>query len=139
MKQNRRKFNPEFKTKVVLEALSERLTLTELAQKYELHPNQITLWKREFLDRASEVFSKSDKAQKAEQDSKQETEELYKTIGQLKVEVDWLKKKTSVVKTLSERRSMIEKEHPKISLNRQCELLSIHRSGCIISHGEARS
>ncbi|RTY34134.1 transposase [Chlorobium phaeovibrioides] len=93
MKQKRRKFNPEFKTKVVLEALSERLTLTELAQKYELHPNQITLWKREFLDRASEVFSKSDKAQKAEQDSKQETEELYKTIGQLKVEVDWLKKK----------------------------------------------
>ena len=93
MKQKRRKFNPEFKTKVVLEALSERLTLTELAQKYELHPNQITLWKREFLDRAPEVFSKGDKAQKAEQDSKQETEELYKTIGQLKVEVDWLKKK----------------------------------------------
>lgn len=93
MKQTRRKFNPEFKTKVVLEALSERLTLTELAQKYELHPNQITQWKREFLEKASDVFSKGEKAQKTEEDFKQETEQLYKTIGQLKVEVDWLKKK----------------------------------------------
>ncbi|MEI7935030.1 MAG: transposase [Chlorobiaceae bacterium] len=93
MKQTRRKFNPEFKTKVVIEALGERLTLTELAQKYELHPNQITLWKREFLDRAPEVFSKGEKAQKTEEDFTREAEQLYKTIGQLKVEVDWLKKK----------------------------------------------
>jgi len=57
MKQTRRKFTPEFKTKVVLEALSERLTLTELAQKHELHPNQIIQWKREFLDKASEIFT----------------------------------------------------------------------------------
>jgi transposase-like protein len=64
MKQKRRKFNPEFKTKVVLEDLSERLTLTELAQKYELHPNQITQWKRKFLEKASDVFSKGEKAQK---------------------------------------------------------------------------
>ncbi|RTY34520.1 hypothetical protein EKD02_09805 [Chlorobium phaeovibrioides] len=49
-----------FKTKVVLEALSERFTLTELAQKHEIHPNQITLWKREFLEKAPEVFSRAD-------------------------------------------------------------------------------
>ncbi|UWX57114.1 transposase [Chlorobaculum sp. MV4-Y] len=93
MKQTRRKFTPEFKTKVVLEALSERLPMAELAQKHELHPNQITQWKREFLDKASDVFSKGKKARKTEQDYQQESEELYKTIGQLKVEVDWLKKK----------------------------------------------
>ena len=93
MKQTRRKFNPEFKTKVVLEALGERLTLTELAQKYDLHPNQIAQWKREFMEKASEVFTKGEKAQKTEEDFKQEAELLYKTIGQLKVEVDWLKKK----------------------------------------------
>ncbi|UWX56777.1 transposase [Chlorobaculum sp. MV4-Y] len=93
MKQTRRKFTPEFKTKVVLEALSERLPMAELAQKHELHPNQITQWKREFLDKASDVFSKGEKARKTEQDYQQESEELYKTIGQLKVEVDWLKKK----------------------------------------------
>jgi transposase-like protein len=95
MTQTRRKFTPEFKTKVVLEALSERLSLKELAQKHELHPTQIAQWKREFLDKASEVFSKGEKAQKTEQDYQQESEELYKTIGQLKVEVDWLKKNCS--------------------------------------------
>jgi len=93
MKRTRRKFSAEFKTKVVLEALSERFTLTELAQKHEIHPNQITLWKREFLEKAPEVFSRADKAQKAEGDYQQESEQLYKTIGQLKVEVDFLKKK----------------------------------------------
>ena len=94
MKRTRRKFSAEFKTKVVLEALSERLTQTgELAQKHEIHPNQITQWKREFLEKAPDVFSKGDKAQKAEQNHEQEAEQLYKTIGQLKVEVDWLKKK----------------------------------------------
>ncbi|MCX6178105.1 MAG: transposase [Chlorobiales bacterium] len=61
MKQTRRKFTPEFKTKVVLEALSERYTFTELAQKHEVHPNQIIQWKREFLDKASEIFSKGEK------------------------------------------------------------------------------
>ncbi|NTU69121.1 MAG: transposase [Chlorobiaceae bacterium] len=68
MKRTRRIFSAEFKTKVVLEALSERLTLTELGQKHEIHPNQITQWKREFLEKASDVFSKGDKAQQAEQD-----------------------------------------------------------------------
>ena len=77
MKRTRRKFSAEFKTKVVLEALSERLTLTELAQKHEIHPNQITQWKREFLEKAPDVFSKGDKAQKAEQDHEQEAEQLY--------------------------------------------------------------
>ncbi|MDT9547428.1 MAG: transposase [Chlorobium phaeovibrioides] len=65
MKRTHRKFSAEFKTKVVLEALRERFTLTELAQKHEIHPNQITLWKREFLKKAPEVFSRADKAQKA--------------------------------------------------------------------------
>ncbi|MBN1929958.1 MAG: transposase [Chlorobiaceae bacterium] len=81
MKQTRRKFTPEFKTKVILEALSERLSVTELAQKHELHPTRIAQWKREFLDKASEVFSKGEKARKTEQDYQQENEALYKTIG----------------------------------------------------------
>jgi transposase len=93
MKQTRRKFTPEFKTKVVLDALSERFTVTELAQKHQIHPNQITQWKREFLENAADVFSKSEKKQKAEQNFQHESEQLYKTIGQLKVEVDFLKKK----------------------------------------------
>ena len=54
----RRKFTSEFKTKVVLEALKERVSLAELAQKHSLHPQQITKWKRDFLTGASAVFSK---------------------------------------------------------------------------------
>jgi len=52
----RRKFTSKFKTKVVLEALKERQTLAELARKYELQPTQISLWKREFLASADQVF-----------------------------------------------------------------------------------
>jgi transposase-like protein len=93
MKQTRRKFTPEFKTRVVPDAISERLSLSELAQKHELHPHQIAQWKREFLDKAPEIFSKGETAQKTTRDALHENEQLYKTIRQLKVDVDWLKKK----------------------------------------------
>lgn len=89
MKKSRRKFSADFKTKVVLEALSERLTATELAQKYELHPNQIAQWKREFLDHAAEVFKTGKKDQRQ---SQEDVSQLYRKIGQLQVENDFLKK-----------------------------------------------
>ena len=91
-KQSRRKFSSEFKTKVVLETLKERHTLESLAKTYELHPNQITTWKKEFLSRASTVFdSKAPDAAGPAVDP----EKLYAQIGQLKVENDFLKKKLS--------------------------------------------
>jgi len=90
MKTSRKKHSPAFKTRVVLEALKERHTLSELAQKYELHPTQIAAWKKEFLQKAEAVFSgPKDDSSKHEK----HTEELYKQIGQMKVEIDWLKKK----------------------------------------------
>jgi transposase-like protein len=89
---NRRKFTSEFKKKVVLEALKERETLSELAQKHDLHPQQITLWKAHFLAHAEAVFEKEDSAKK-EQDLDKERDELLRTIGQQKVEIDFLKKK----------------------------------------------
>jgi transposase-like protein len=51
MKKTRRKFSREFKAKVAIESIRERLTLAELAQKFEIHPNQISKWKQEFMDR----------------------------------------------------------------------------------------
>lgn len=90
----RRKFSSSFKTKVVMEALSERHTIQELSRKYEVHPNQIAKWKAQFMEHAQSVFenghddgSKSDEAV--------EKEKLYKIIGQQKVEIDFLKKALS--------------------------------------------
>ena len=85
----RRKFTSAFKTKVVLEALKERKSLADLAQEHELQPTQISAWKREFLDGASTVFDKGKQPKKSE--SELEKERLLKTIGQQKVEIDFLK------------------------------------------------
>ena len=85
----RRKFTTKFKTRVVLEALKEQSSLADLSQKYDLHPQQISTWKREFLQGAEAVFSIGTKSKKTE--AEQEKDELLKTIGQLKVENDFLK------------------------------------------------
>ena len=88
----RKKHSADFKTKVVLEALSERYTIQELGRKYEIHPNQITRWKNYFLEHASGIFGTgADTAKKQEG----EEERLYKIIGQQKVEIDFLKEALS--------------------------------------------
>ena len=88
MKKSRRKFSAEFKTNVALEAIKERGSLSQLAMRFELNPNQISQWKREFLDNASKAFGATIQAEEPEK----ETKELYQQIGQLKVENDFLKK-----------------------------------------------
>jgi len=87
MKKTRRKFSPAFKAKVAIEALKEQSTLQELATKYEVHPNQITTWKSEFITNAASVFES--KTDKKEPDI--DREKLYKVIGEQKVEIDFLK------------------------------------------------
>ena len=90
MKRERRKFSAAFKAKVVLEALKEKETLQQLSSKFEVHVNQITQWKREFLNHAEDVFS----TKKAEEKSadEQEKDALYSKIGRLQTENDFLKK-----------------------------------------------
>ncbi len=87
MKRTKRKFSSGFKTKVVLEALKEQQTIRELSEKYELHPNQLNLWKREFLNNATNAFE----GKHQDQDLDKEKEKLYSKIGQLQVENDFLK------------------------------------------------
>jgi transposase len=88
----RRKFTKEFKAKVALEAIKGQRTLNELAKEYSVHPNQIGIWKKKLLEVAPEVFSRG-KDRDAER-AKEERDRLYKKVGQLQIEVDWLKKKT---------------------------------------------
>lgn len=90
---SRRKHTSKFKFKVVLEALSERFTIQELGRKYDIHPAQVTNWKSQFLKNGEEVFSK--KAKDAKTEAEEKEERLLKTIGQLKVENDFLKKASS--------------------------------------------
>lgn len=89
---SRRKFTAEFKTKVVLEALKERLTISDLASKFEVHATQITEWKKQFLENSHSVFDKSS-LESTKEEVERQMDTLYSQIGQLKVENDWLKKK----------------------------------------------
>lgn len=93
MEKSKRTFTAEFKTKVVLEVLKERNTIQEIARKYELHPNQISVWKKAFLDNASSVFSNEQADRNQKKTNQDEVKELYSQIGELQVQNNWLKKK----------------------------------------------
>jgi len=89
----RKKHDPNFKAKVALEAVKGDQTLAELASQHGVHPNQITKWKRHLLEELPELFKNKDKKNK---NSKELQDALYQEIGQLKVELDWLKKKSGL-------------------------------------------
>jgi len=89
MRKNRRKFTSEFKSKVAIEALKERYSLSELAERFELHPNQISQWKQEFLEKSKDIFDNKTPKDKEKQ---VDIDNLYAKIGKLEVERDYLKK-----------------------------------------------
>ena len=90
MKRSSRKFDSAFKAKVAIEALKERETLSELAVRYDLHPNQIRQWKQEFLENSSVVFEQ--KGSNSKQEPAIDVDKLYSKIGELEMEKDFLKK-----------------------------------------------
>lgn len=94
-KRQRRKFTPEFKAKVAIEALREREPLTDLAKRHKVHPNQITTWKRQLLELSVEAFRGGTSPK--EDDQSELIEQLYQKIGQSQVELDWLKKKSQLL------------------------------------------
>ena len=86
----RRRFSAEFKAKVALEAIRGERTISELATKHQLHPNQITQWKRQAIEKLAKVFD--DKATDAQVGREAEVTKLHAKIGQLVVERDFLAK-----------------------------------------------
>jgi len=93
MAENMRKnHDSAFKAKVALEALKDDRTMAELASEYGVHPNQIRQWRQKLVDELPGVFS--DCRHKKDKETEEVTSELYRQIGQLKVELDWLKKKS---------------------------------------------
>lgn len=89
----RKTYTGQFKGNVALEAVKAEKTLSELASHYEVHPNQIKQWKRHVSDHIGEIFE--DKRRTKANDDEALIAELYQQIGQLKVELDWVKKKAS--------------------------------------------
>jgi transposase-like protein len=94
MENKRRKFNGSFKAKVALAAVKGERTMAELASEFGVHANQITKWKRQLLEGLPGVFSDGQREDLRQQQAL--TDRLYQQIGQLKVELDWLKKKSGL-------------------------------------------
>jgi putative transposase len=91
MNKKRRRFTDKFKAKVALDAVRGVKTLSELASEYQVHPNQISLWKRQLVSEAPDLFSgNSSTRSKTEEEL---TAPLYEEIGRLKMDIKWLEKK----------------------------------------------
>ena len=91
----RKNFSGEFKAKIAVEAIKVQKTLQEIAGQYGVHPQQITKWKKQALDELPGIFK--DRRGKAEREEEELKARLYEQIGQLKVELDWLKKKSGFI------------------------------------------
>ena len=91
----RRSHPPVFKAKVAIEAIKEQKTIAELSSIYGVHATQITKWKKKALDFIAQIFSDTFQHQAKSDDEL--IEELYRQIGKLQVERDWLKKKIGLV------------------------------------------
>ncbi len=89
-KNKRRRFSADFKAKVALEALQGEQTLSELAARFDIHPNMIAQWKRQAIEGMAEVFSSKGKRHKEIGDA--QVKELHAKIGQLIIERDFLAK-----------------------------------------------
>ena len=90
----RKNFSAEFKGQVALEAIKDQKTVNEIASENGIFPNQVIKWKKELVDRISELYSEN-KSKEIKQ-NEELVPHLYQQIGQLKVEVDWLKKKSGI-------------------------------------------
>ena len=124
MTMQRRQHSGEFKAKVVLEALRAERTLNEIAADYRVHPLQITQWKKVALEALPQVLSSRRGNQSKEDEALKAA--LYQQIGQLKVELDWLKKKWDW--SVEQKRALIEPAHPQLSVRQPCALLGLARS-----------
>src|SRR5579875_429294 len=132
----RRRHSNEFKAQVALEALKGQKTLNELASEFGVHPVQIAQWKRQAQEGLSGVFASPGSSDRQGKTDQALIDQLYQQIGQLNVELDWLRKKGAVLaeelngqqRDVNAVRAFVEPTHPHLSIARQCELLGVARS-----------
>jgi putative transposase len=131
----KRQYTPEYKAKIVLEVLREENTVSEIASREEISNKQLYNWKKEFLENAAKVFSTDKIAKEAKREAaaqEEEKETLGKKVGQLTLEVDWLKKNLANYSGLPGKKSMVTKNEP-LPVKHQCELLGINHSSVYYS------
>ena len=121
MTTTRKQYSPKFKARVAIEAIRGEKTLSQLGSQFKVHPIQIAKWRKSALEQLPELFvdGRTRKGRNGEADS----DALYEEIGRLKVELDWLKKKSAC--SIEEMRPLVEHGHPEISVRRQCELQGV--------------
>ncbi len=124
MKKGKRQHGAEFKGRVALEALKGLKTMSELASGYEVHPVQIAKWKKQLQSGVGEIFAR--RRERQEEDGAALRARLYQQIGQLQVELEWLKKKRDW--TVEQKRLLIEPDHRCLSVRRQCQLVGLSRA-----------
>ena len=125
MPRKRRSYPAELKAKVALEALREEATMAELAARYEVHPNLITNWKKQARQTVLAGFSGNHERQEASRET--EIKELWAKIGELVIERDFFVEGLRSV-SHGRRMAMVDAEHDRLSITRQCRLMSIARS-----------
>jgi putative transposase len=125
MTTTRKQHSPAFKARVVIEAIRGEKTLSQLGSQFKVHPMQIAKWRKSAIEQLPELFA--DGRKRKEQAADAGNDALYEEIGRLKVELDWLKKKSGC--STEDLRRLVDRDHAEIGVRRQCELLGLSRSG----------
>ena len=120
----RKRYDAAFKAKVAIEAIKGQRTVNEIASAYQIHPHQVTEWKKQALQQMPEIFSNG--RARAQFDDEELRNQLYQEIGRLKIEIEWLKKNLDLV--VEDCRSWIDPNQSEITIARQCDLLGLARS-----------
>ena len=121
----RRRFSADFKARVALEALRGDKTIQEIAVKHKVHPNQVSTWKRQAMDGLGAIFSNG--VDKVRVDHESELHDLHAKIGQLTGGTGFFGQRVQAM-SRGDRKAIIVRDRPDLSLSRQCRLLSIARS-----------
>jgi transposase len=95
MKKSRRNFSSAFKAEVAMETIKGIKTVAEIAQEYEIHPLQVSSWKKALMEKAADVFEGEKKKDEELDKLRNEREELFKQLGELKFENNWYKKNSN--------------------------------------------